>query len=154
MNRCLFLAKSQDCEPNFSVYHKDGWYTTFSFDICMRDYRSVARTRSLDNWQLATGQTKDCRFDRIGRPVEKPACESHKNSQNTMICSYASMESTHYRNPQGLTKAVSCSLFPATCLVWMLTQFAKGLDLVALGHNWCFQRTLAWMMDCVLSRPL
>ena len=155
MNRCLCLAKSQDYEPNLSFYHKDGWYTTFSFYICMRNYGSGAKTRSFDKRQLAMSQIKDRRFDRIGRP-QRPARESHINLHDLLLRFYGKYAS---QNSQGLIRAASCSLFPETCLVRMLTQFAKGLDLVALvssndGHNWCFQRTLAWMMDCLPSRAL
>ena len=35
--------------------------------------------------------------------------------------------------------------------MWMLTQFAIWMGLVALvnnaGHNWYFQKTMAWMRD-------
>ena len=80
--------------------------------------------------------------------------KSEKNSQNTRICSSASMESTRCRNSQELIKTASCTLFSGTCLVWMLTQFATRMDLVALannaGHIWYFQNIMAWMRD---NRP-
>ena len=143
-------------EPSLSVYDKDEWYTTVSFYICKRKYRSGAKTWCFHKWQLEKSQIKDCRFDRIGRPLERLPAKVTKTSQNTMICSAASMESTHYRYSQGLIKAASCSLFPGACLVWMLTQFAKKMDLVALvsnaGHKWYFQRTMAWMRNCLPSQ--
>ena len=119
----------------FCVYHKDGWYTTISFCICKRNYTSSSTmTRSFDKWHLEKSQIKNCRFDRIGRPLKKPACQSHKDSQNAMIYSY--------RNSQVLVKAALCSLFLGTCLLWMLTHFAIRMDFVALannaGHNWFF----------------
>ena len=90
MNRYSRLAKSPDREPSFSIYHKDGWYTTNSFYICKRSYRSGAKTRSFDKWQLDKSRIKDCRFDRIGRPLEKPACESHQNfaEYNDLLCRF------------------------------------------------------------------
>ena len=90
MNRYSRLAKSQDREPSFSIYHKDRWYTTIPSYSCKRNYRSGAKNRSFDKWQLEKTRIKDCRFDRIGRPLEKPACESHQDfaEYDDLLCRF------------------------------------------------------------------
>lgn len=149
MNRYSRLDTFQDCDLNFSVYHKYGRYTTAFLYICKRSYRSGAKIRSFDKWQLEKSQIKDCRFDRIGRLRKNLRAEKLAEYDDLLLCfhggEYAIQKPTRVNQKSIMHFVFEKLLGMDVDSICYMDGSCRTRD--NAGHNWYFLKTMTWMRD-------